>query len=41
MWEVMVKSTGSAGELSTGGRNFCSEFASCVILGRELNFPGS
>lgn len=34
-------SIGSAGELTAGDMNLCSEFASYTILGREHNFPGT
>lgn len=38
LWEVMVKRMGSVGELSAGNMNPGSEFATCMILGRGLNF---
>ena len=41
LWEVMVKSIGSADELSTGDTNPGLEFASCRILGKGLNLSGT
>ena len=37
----MVKSIGSADELSTGDMNPGLEFASCRILGKGLNLSGT